>query len=198
MPTGYTAPIFEDPDFTFTDFAWRCARTMGVCVEMRDEPMDKRPPHKFEVPQYELEGVPKAEAALLRARSITPEQAATEAKADFIAQMENWAERVAKAEQNAERVAVMQEAVNSWKDPDPMEGLKSFMWEQLQTSAIDCKPPTQPQQITGEQWRHDRITGAEWDLAYAHEKLGAAIKQTSERNEYLRRLQVALGEEVTT
>lgn len=41
MPTGLTNPIYEGREnFTFEDFAMRCARNFGAFVDLRDEPLD--------------------------------------------------------------------------------------------------------------------------------------------------------------
>jgi hypothetical protein len=42
MPTGYTADIERD-DFTFEDYALKCARAFGACVHQRDDPSSDRP-----------------------------------------------------------------------------------------------------------------------------------------------------------
>ena len=38
MPTGYTAKIVDGQ--SFPDYVKTCLRAMGVCVSMRDLPMD--------------------------------------------------------------------------------------------------------------------------------------------------------------
>lgn len=50
MPTGYTAKIVDGQ--SFPDYVKTCLRAMGVCVSMRDLPMDTPIPEKFEPSPY--------------------------------------------------------------------------------------------------------------------------------------------------
>ena len=43
MPTGYTADIYEGNDVSFRDFALKCARAFGACIEQRDDDANDKP-----------------------------------------------------------------------------------------------------------------------------------------------------------
>ena len=52
MPTGYTA-VIED-GCTFKEYVMTCARAFGATISMREEPLSKEIPEKFEVSDYAL------------------------------------------------------------------------------------------------------------------------------------------------
>jgi hypothetical protein len=48
MPTGYTDCVRSGEVTEFADFAMKCARAFGACIEMRDEPSGTPIPEAFE------------------------------------------------------------------------------------------------------------------------------------------------------
>lgn len=68
MPTGYTADLTLDTPFE--RFAMRCARAMGACVMMRDDPMDAPIPDKWEPDDYYRKRLEDAKAKLAAAEEM--------------------------------------------------------------------------------------------------------------------------------
>lgn len=53
----------DNENFTFPEFAMRCARNFGALIMMRDEPLDAPIPEKFEPSGYYKKEYEKAKAA---------------------------------------------------------------------------------------------------------------------------------------
>lgn len=52
MPTGYTVKIYNGEKVSGKDFLMTCARNFGTCITMRDEPLSKPIPDKFEPSKF--------------------------------------------------------------------------------------------------------------------------------------------------
>lgn len=48
MPSGYTSPILDDPDFTWEDFVWNTTRAFGFFGRWRDDPRGPIPLKEYE------------------------------------------------------------------------------------------------------------------------------------------------------
>jgi hypothetical protein len=134
MPTGYTAAAI-DRRMSFKDFALRCARAFGACVELRDDSLDTPLPDEFKPSAYHIEAKASAEKELARLVAMKPTEAAAygaKVKAESIANYERW-----EAKNKAENVYLkaLRADVESWKPPtSEHEGMKKFMLEQIDVS----------------------------------------------------------------
>ena len=83
MPTGYTAIIDDNPKVSFSDFVLRCARGMGACITMREEPNDTPIPERFEPSDYYRDRVERLRGTLARLSSMSDADAQAEADAEY-------------------------------------------------------------------------------------------------------------------
>ena len=81
MPSAYTAAVSDGIDFK--TFVLRCARAMGACVSMRDDPLDVPIPERFEPSDYHVRKTLEAEAQLETLRAMSPAEAETAAAAEY-------------------------------------------------------------------------------------------------------------------
>ncbi len=192
MPTGYTARIAEDD---FNTFVWRCARGMGALIMMRDEPMDKPVPDRFEPSDHHPKALTEARDHLTVLCSMSmdsAEQAYTEWWDDEVRAYE---ERVDENIRLVLKYDRMIEKVTAWKPPTADHGnFKAFMLDQLcDSKRFDCHEPTKPVREMPGVWLQTRVRQAKKDIAY-HEKHGHEEQErTEERNAWI----AALRESVT-
>ena len=197
MPTGYTHAVQDGKITSLREFALSCARGMGVCIAMRDDPADTPIPERFEPSTaYHDEHIATAKRTLETAPGLTAKECDVLAQADFEAEMEGHL-KYAKSRDDARlNYKNMIAKVEAWKPHEDINGLKNFMLEQLRSSIdFDCSESYQPEppiRLTGEQWRRKQLERASKDLAYHEKERAAEIRRTEDRNRYLARLRESL------
>ena len=82
MATGFTAPIEDDPDFTFEQYLWRCARGMGLLASMREAPLDAEIPERLTVSDAYATDLREARAAIQKIARMSDEEAEAESVAE--------------------------------------------------------------------------------------------------------------------
>lgn len=198
MPTGYTADIAKG--ITFEQFAMRCARAMGACVSMRDEPMDASIPEQFEPNDYHARKLEEANVELTTLRAMTDEEADAAAAEAFAVDKHEQEKGIADAFDLRSKYESMLEHVRAWLPPTPdHERFKQFMLDQLNDSIqYDCDNSyylnNPPKQITGEQWRSKQIEGALYDIDYHMQEYTKEVRRTDDRNRWIAALRKSLSE----
>lgn len=86
MATGYTYKVKEGKA-SLREFILDCSRAVGYLVVMRDEPSDAPIPDEFKPGLYHPEELANARKELRRAKSMTLEQAESEAERKYRSQM---------------------------------------------------------------------------------------------------------------
>lgn len=196
MPTGYTACIEDGA--TFEQFVWQCARGMGACIMMRDEPWDKPVPETFEASDYYKEKVKEADDEInylngLPDEDITERQVADNAKI----RAANERRRL-EHEENQRRYKAIKEKVTAWHPPTAdHEGLKSFMLEQIEVSTrgwgnVDYYKEEEAHIVAPSEWRRKKISEAMKDLARAKDEWNKEQELTNGRNQWLKQLRESI------
>lgn len=197
MPTGYTYPIHDGENISFTDFALLCSRAMSAAIMQRDEPLSVPIKGEYVVDSYYYENVGKAQAAVEAAENlglIDAEIAAAERFEQAVARYEESKEKVVALEA---RYQAMLDQVKDWEPPtEEHVGLKDFMIEQLQGSIdFDCNTSylSEPERMDGDKYKAQELKYAEDHLKYAKESLANAIELTRGRNKWVADLKESLG-----
>ncbi|OIN06131.1 hypothetical protein BFS86_19705 [Shewanella algae] len=191
MPTGYTAVVGDGKITTLREFALICARGMGACIMMRDEPWDAPIPERFE-PQtkYHDDKLEEAKAVLETLPKLSEAECESRAVEEYKSTMASDAKYRAERELRNSRYRSMLDAVSSWHTD--AEGIKEFMVEQLNISIERDYPSKSPVKLTGAEWREDRLKQAHHDVAYHERARGEEIWRTQERNRWLSDLRSSL------
>jgi hypothetical protein len=200
MPTGYTSELYAGKDVTFEHFALRCARGMGVAIELRDEPLEVPLPDEFVIGTYETERALEAQLKLAEAYARTPDDwAALELKSRTEAN-EAYEKSLAESDALRDRYEAMLAEVNDWEPPtEEHEGLKAFMVEQL-TSSIKLdtdysyswfQKDAEPR--TWEQYRRDQLVKLHAEKKWAEQALREEEARVAGRNAWVRALRESLA-----
>lgn len=197
--TGYTAAVAENENYTLHEYAMRCARSFGACIDMRELPFDAPIPEKFEPePRYKKElenSTAKYEAFL----ALSDEDKVAQLEQHYNKLVDEYSQ-LEKDENERRRVVLsryeaMLDKVRKWKAPTPdHENLREFMISQLETSIKhDCgeyKP------IIGEkeEWlnvqKHIDFLKTNMDLDA--ERLEKHLRYVDERNKWFSDLRKSL------
>ncbi len=199
MPTGYTHIVAENGDFTFPEFAMRCARAFGALVMMREEPLDAPIPEKFEPGEYYRKNYEKAKAAYENfiANPPTDEDLEKQYNEYVAKETERFAAISKEKDVKHRRYNAMLFKVLKWQPPTPEhEGLKKFMIDQLHDSIeADCSE-YQPRISNKEEYIAYYRSGEylKKELDFYTEKWHKEIERTNSRNEWLKELRESLKE----
>lgn len=197
MPTGYTAKIYEGKPQTRDEFILDCARAFGALIEMRDQPIGAEIPQEFAPDtRYHDEQLADAQARLDEAATLTMDQCADRADADYRKEL---AYRKDVREKNAtlrKRYLAMRADVERWVPPtDDHVELKKFMLDQLDRAMeFDCSGPfgDEPQLIGPEAWRAEHRRKAIHDFEYHTGRRREEIERAEKRTVWVRLLRESL------
>ena len=197
MPTGYTAGVVDGTVTELRDFAMICARALGVCITMRDDPAGTPIPERFEPSPYHAEKIAELNKKRDALLALTPEEAdaeAAKARADYDLRLK---EAEQKHKDQRARYTAMIAKVAPWEGAP--EGIKEFMLSQLNESMeFDCGRPFRmyedPPAASGKDWLTDKLATVNRELAYHLRKDAEENVRVRERNEWLRQLRASLGE----
>lgn len=190
MPTGYTAAVESGEITTLTQFALQCARGMGACVTMREDPWDTPIPERFEPStKYSEERLAHARALLAEVDALTDEECDTRARAEYEVALQRHKDYEAARDLRNERHHAMLEKVRKWHTE--AEGIREFMIEQL-TISIDNYRGMEPQELTGAEWRVDTRREALRDIHYHEKSIAEEIHRVTLRNQWLADLRLSL------
>lgn len=193
MHTGYVHPVADGTISDLRTFALRCARAMGACIMMRDEPMDKEPPKQFEPHlDYHTERLEAAEKRLAELSTMTPEQREEAAEADWRRRVESQRKYDEEDDTEYARIKAMHEGVSAWKGAP--EGLREFMLEQL---GMSLERGAKHYDLLGKklstrEWYDDAFKRAVEDVGRAHENIARERALTDSRNAWLAQLWASL------
>jgi hypothetical protein len=196
MPTAYTAGVADGSVTTFREFALTCARAMGACIMLRDEPLAADIP-EFEPSDYNAKAIEETRLKIAELESMDCEQANAAAEADYSTQLESYDKRMAdKRAQKARYEAMLVEA-RAFNPPTPDHAnFKEYMIKQL-VDSIDfdcceeyCTPPTKK---SGPDWLRLSLEDAYRSMAHHTKSDREERERTADRNRWVRKLKEALA-----
>lgn len=194
MPTGYTHPVGNGEITDFRTFAMRCARVMGACITMRDDPSDAEIPEKFEPSYDDLKALREAKAQLKELAAMTPAQITERCHQEFEERAKRNQEYYQSKITEDNRYKTMLEKVRAWKPPsEDHNGLKEFMEEQLSGSIIEPREPPVEVEPEPEKWLRCKLNKVTDDSIYHENEHRKEIESTEKRNEWLRLLRESLS-----
>ncbi len=194
MPTGYTAVLLENPDTTFASFAMRCARNFGVCIEMRDEPLDVAPPTEIRPSLEVLDRLRAAEAEARRFEIMTLEEAERLDAAAYEESVESWEHGKAQHDRERDLFGAMLKQAIDWKPPtEAHKGLQKFMIEQLEASMPRAEYWAKPVRKGGARYLAEGRRNAAETVRDRAEDWKRAQDSAATKTEWLRLLRESLG-----
>lgn len=180
----------------FNSFVMTCARAMGACVMMRDEPFDAPIP-TFEPSDYNAKAKLDAEKLLKKLKSMSTEDAMALGKEEKTKDIKRLKECVDREEAENKRLDRMVEEVGEWAPPtEDHQGLKEFMLDQIdisRTAGVYYQgelDKTQSREPTS--FIFDKIANAERDIEYHKKGDTEERDRTEERNQWVIALRESL------
>jgi hypothetical protein len=196
MPTGYTDAISKG--ISFEEFVINCARAFGACVTMRDDPMDKPIPEKFEPSDYHKKALVQEKRNLSKLNKMTEQQADSVAKHEYDTERKRIADSITKNNDLMEKYNNMLQQVNAWMPPTPEHfELKKFMVDQI-TQSIDFDGMGKyynehpPKLLTGKEWLATRKADTLRSIDYHTREYAKEVEVCEGRSAWVRALRDSL------
>lgn len=182
---------------TFQDFVMQCARAMGACVLMRDDPMDAPIPERFEPSDYNVKRLAEAKAELARLQAMTNDEKIAfgeSKKAESVASSEKW---LAKEIEQNKRLEEMEAAVNKWTPPTTDHtGLKDFMLQQIGVSKNSTdyieKSMAETRSKSPMDFYREAVASATRDIEYNAKGHREELDRANSRTEWVRQLRESI------
>ena len=196
MPTGYTDVISNG--VTFKDFVMQCARAMGACIMMRDDPPNAEIPERFEPCDWNKKKFKEATASLKILQCMGVAAAREKAGKEFKAKVADHVRQIEEKEELRAKYLEMLVQVRQWQPPTPdHQGLKDFMIQQITDSIeFDCDISYYnnhpPKLFTGEEYLENCTTKALHDIDYHRKMHRDEVTRTEGRNVWVKQLRDSL------
>jgi len=197
MATGYTYRIKDG--ISFNDFVMDCAKAMGACIMMRDEPASTPIPEVFEPSDYHKNAYEMAKKEFGKFCKMSKKTA--EEKTAKYNDDRKVAEQEAecKDKELSEKYLAMIEKVENWEPPtnDHIE-FKSFMLEQLRESLrFDCgyRRAVVVEDISVEEWKSQQESRILHNIEYHKKNYAEEVQRAKERTAWVSDLRNSLKEE---
>lgn len=196
MPTGYTAEI-EEKDISFKEFALRCARAFGACMDMREEPLSEKIPDEFKPHDYHPKNIRESKEKLETIRRMSDCDAEAAASAEHLKETERIETLLKRRTERLIRYKRMIAAVDAWVPPTKDHvGLKEFMLDQIRISMPHNDEDFYkfPVKIDGPCWRAKQIDKILSDIAYHEKGHSSECEQVRVQNLWIKNLRESLEE----
>jgi hypothetical protein len=198
MPTGYTSKLHDGNEIAFNEFMLTCARAFGATIAMRDDPMNKPIPERFESSTWYSTKLGQTRRELAEVKTWSVAEAATAAAIAYENEIEYWNRSRVEKEQRRHRYEDMLNQVRAWEPPTPdHQGLKDFCIEQLTTGIkYDCDTSrlAHPLHQDGAEWRANRLASLTRDIDYYIKEGREESERTEIRNRWISALRESLKE----
>jgi hypothetical protein len=205
--TGYTQELI-DSDLDFTGWAFLCARAMGVCITMRDEPLSTPIPEEFKPSEYHLEAYQKAEATVATLEKMSHAKRISWGNQQKKKQIKILGDLAVKNDNN--RILVKMQLIlqktHEWQPPtEDHKKFKDFMVQQLtdsissSSSGLNYYKEEQQKLSTRTPLEHFNIEldKARRDVSYHKKEWDEEVKRTEERNKWIKSLRDSLPPSTT-
>lgn len=193
MPTGYTFGVGDGSISTLRQFALTCARGMGACINMRDDPNDAVIPERFEPrTEYYDKRLSVARALAASIPKMSADECDHAAQAAYDKALSGFQKYEAERAEENRRYQEMIAAVEAWETD--AEGIKDFMLQQLGISVSDYRGEA-PKKLNGVEWKTEEMNRAAHDIGYLEEERAKEIARTEDRNRWLAALRASLPED---
>jgi len=180
----------------FPDFVLQCARAMGACAMMRDDPFDAPIP-EFKPSDYYVRKVEEAKADRHQLLAMTDEEKiafGVAKKADELASAEEYLDR-----ETLEilRLSEMRDRVTAWEPPTSEHvGLKDFMLDQINISMNRLSYSegriAEIKQKFARDYYDEAVAEATRQIDYGTVEMRKENERTEARNRWVRELKASI------
>ena len=197
MPTGYTQQIIDGTVKTPKEFLPLCLRNFGVCISMRDMPLDSQVDYTESIKKYyqdsmgyHAKALENAKAEYERVINLSNDELYEMYVERFSDNRNYYQERTDKVKKQNAKYQSFYDAIKNWDCSEEFSNIKDFALNQIDISKDDedyYKDELSKEMLTKEEfisndkskYKDDLLKQTKWDIDYHQEQLDDIIKRMS-------------------
>lgn len=201
MTTGYTQQIIDGTIKTPKEFLHLCLRSFGICVGMRDEPLNSRGDYTEYIKKYYQDSIDYYAKALENAKkkheraiNLSDDDLYREYVKKFTDNRDYYQKITDEAKEQNAKYQVFYDAIKSWDCSEEFDNIKKFALNQIDISkeSEDClsyyKDELSKEMLTKEEYisnhkdeyKKELLKNVESDVNYHQKELDNTIKRMND------------------
>ena len=205
MPTGYTQQIIDGTVKTPKEFLHLCLRNFGICVSMRDEPLNLQKDYTEHIKKYYQDSIGYQTKALENAKkeyerliNLSDDDLYEMYVKKFTDNRDYYQKRTDEAKKQNSKFQSFYDVIKRWDCSEEFDNIKSFALAQLNiskddedyyTDELSKEMLTKEEFITNDKskYKEDLLKQAEWDIDYHQKQLDNITKNMNNALEFYER-----------
>ena len=198
MPTGYTQPIIDGTVKTPKEFLHLCLRNFGVCISMRDMPLDSQEDYTESIKKYyqksidfntrELE-IAKEEYA--RIINLSDDELYMEYVKKFTDNRDYYQKRTDEVKKQNAKYQSFYDAIKNWDCSEEFSNIKNFAIDQIDiskeaedfyTDALSKEMLTKEEFISTNKndYKQELLKNTKWNVNHHQERVDTLTKNMND------------------
>lgn len=198
MPTGYTQQIIDGTVKTPKEFLHLCLRDFGICISMRDEPLNLQEDYTEHIKKYYQDSIDYHNKVLENAKkeyeriiNLSDDDLYEMYVKKFTDNRDYYQKRTDEAKKQNAKYQVFYDAIKNWDCSEEFRNIKKFALKQIDISKEDedyykdelsKKMPTKEEFISNDKskYKEDLLRCAKSNINYHQEELDNATKRMND------------------
>ena len=193
MPTGYTQPIIDGTVKTPKEFLHLCLRNFGICISMRDMPLDSQEDYTEYIKKYyqdslshHVEELAYARKEYERISNLSDDELYEMYVERFSNDRDYYQKRTDEIKTQNAKYQSFYDAIKDWDCSEEFSNIKKFALDQIDISKEDedfYADKLSKEMLTKEEfisngkskYKEDLLEQINWDIDYHQKELNVSI-----------------------
>ena len=198
MPTGYTQQIIDGTVKTPKEFLHLCLRNFGICVSMRDEPLNSQGDYTEYIKKYYQDTIGYLNKALENAKkeyarisNLSDDDLYEMYVKKFTDNRNYYQKRTDEAKKQNSKFQIFYDVIKNWDCSEEFNNIKKFALDQIDiskeaedyyTDELSKEMLTKKEFISDGKYKYkeDLLKNAEEDVNYNQERLDSITKDMND------------------
>ena len=198
MPTGYTQQIIDGTVKTPREFLHLCLRNFGICISMRDEPLNPQGDYTEYIKKYYQDTIgylnkvlENAKKEYARISNLSDDDLYEMYVKKFTDNRNYYQKRTDEAKKQNSKFQTFYDAIKSWDCSEEFNNIKKFALDQIDDSKepedfykdeLTKKMLTKKEfiSVSKYEYKEDLLKNAEQDVNYNQERLDSITKNMND------------------
>ena len=196
MPTGYTQQIIDGTVKTPKEFLHLCLRNFGVCISMRDMPLDSQVDYTESIKKYyqdsmgyHAKALENAKAEYERVINLSDDDLYEMYVKKFTDNRDYYQKRADEVKKQNAQYQSFYDAIKNWNCSEEFDNIKKFALDQINISKDDedyyadelsKEMLTKEEFISESKYKEELLKNSKWDIDYHQKELDCVIKNMND------------------
>ena len=196
MPTGYTQPIIDGTVKTPKEFLHLCLRNFGICISMRDMPLDSQEDYTEYIKKYyqdslshHVEELAYARKEYERINNLSDDELYEIYVKRFSDDRDYYQKRTDEIKNQNAKYQSFYDAIKNWDCSEEFSNIKKFALDQINiskddedyyTDELSKEMLTKEEFISEGKYKEELLKNSKWDIDYHQKELDCVIKNMND------------------